>query len=67
VALERLRVATDDAVAIGDSIERDLLGARNAGLRSIWVNRRAEIAPAELRPAIEIHTLNELPQALMHL
>src|ERR1700692_1505145 len=39
LALERLAVAAHDAVMIGDSLNRDIAGARDAGIRTIWINR----------------------------
>jgi putative hydrolase of the HAD superfamily len=39
VALERLEVAPDEAVMIGDSVEDDIEGARALGMRAILVDR----------------------------
>ena len=39
IALEKLSVKPDEAVVIGDSFEKDIIGAFNAGIRSIWLNR----------------------------
>lgn len=36
---ERMGVAPDDAVYVGDSMEADIEGAAEAGLRSIWVGK----------------------------
>jgi FMN phosphatase YigB (HAD superfamily) len=30
----------DDAVAIGDSLEHDIAAAKEAGIATVWVNRR---------------------------
>lgn len=38
-ALERAGVGPEEAVFIGDSAEHDMAGARNAGIRSVWINR----------------------------
>lgn len=39
VALERLQCSADEAVMIGDAWHTDILGARGAGIRAIWLNR----------------------------
>src|SRR5438477_124469 len=39
LALERLGVGADESVVVGDSHERDIVGARNAGIASILVDR----------------------------
>jgi len=39
IALEKLSVTPNEAVVIGDSFEKDVIGAFNAGIRSIWLNR----------------------------
>jgi putative hydrolase of the HAD superfamily len=38
-------VAPDAAVMVGDRYERDIRGAAEAGLATIWLNRRAESVP----------------------
>ena len=39
VALERLQCSAEEAVMIGDAWHNDILGARGAGIRAIWLNR----------------------------
>lgn len=39
VALERLQCRADEAVMIGDAWQNDIVGARGAGIRAIWLNR----------------------------
>ena len=63
-ALEQLDVDRADAVMIGDSIARDVDGARAAGLRAVWVNRTGRPAPADRPDLVEISTLNDLPSVL---
>jgi|ERR1700733_13162897 len=38
IALDRLQCKPDESIMIGDSWENDILGARNAGISSIWYN-----------------------------
>lgn len=44
-ALERLHVDARDAVMVGDSWDKDVIGATRAGIRAIWLNRFAERCP----------------------
>lgn len=44
-ALRQLDVDAGDAIVIGDRLERDVEGARRAGIRSVWLNRYGAAAP----------------------
>jgi phosphoserine phosphatase len=50
-----------DAVMVGDSLDRDIDGARAAGLGAVWLNRTGEPCPDGV---VQIRTLAELPAAL---
>jgi putative hydrolase of the HAD superfamily len=56
-ALEALGVAPDEAVMVGNDLDRDIAGATAAGIRSLWIqhggNGRADL-----------HDLRELPARL---
>jgi putative hydrolase of the HAD superfamily len=65
LALERLRVAPGEAVMIGDSLDRDIAGARAAGLRTIWINRYNRTS-TDTVPDIELTNLRDLPTLLTH-
>lgn len=55
---ERLGHAPADVLHVGDDPLLDMVGARRAGLRSCWINRRKERWPAGLpRPDLEFATL----------
>ncbi|HEX5502742.1 MAG TPA: HAD family hydrolase [Thermomicrobiales bacterium] len=47
VALAALRADPARAVMVGDSPDRDLAGARNAGIAGIWIDRRGSAAVAD--------------------
>lgn len=70
LVLERLGVAPDQAVYVGDNPAKDFLGARAAGLRSIRLRRPAgvyaalEPATPEHAPDLEIDRLDALEPAL---
>ena len=51
------------AVMIGDSFEKDIRGARAAGLDAVWVNRNGRPAPDGL-DVPEVASLSELPRVL---
>jgi len=64
-ALAAVETRAADAVYIGDSVADDVVGARNAGLRAIWVNAKREPLPAGApQPDYVIAHLNELPSLL---
>ena len=45
LALEKAQTRREAAVVVGDSWTLDVLGAHQAGIRSIWLNRRQEPCP----------------------
>lgn len=70
--LKMMNVPPERAVMVGDTLGADILGARNAGVFSVWVTRRANTpgnrAHADtIRPDAEIETLSELPELLIRL
>jgi ribonucleotide monophosphatase NagD (HAD superfamily) len=48
------------AVIVGDSLARDIGGARHAGLKGIWLNRAGEAGDAAIVPDAHIASLPEL-------
>lgn len=58
-ALDSLQTAPNQAVSIGDSLGADVLGAQNANLWSIWVDRDG-ITDPEPSPHYRIELLTEL-------
>jgi putative hydrolase of the HAD superfamily len=61
--VELLGVPAGAAAMIGDSLERDVEGARAAGLHAVWLNR-SRVRPAGPPPPFEIETLRALPEVL---
>lgn len=53
-AAERLGVAPDEILHVGDDPVMDVAGARDAGLHAAWINRTGEPWPAALGPAPEL-------------
>jgi len=59
--LEQMKLTKDEVVMIGDSAESDILGARNSGIKIIWINRTTKkLDPQYPEPDFEISDLNEL-------
>jgi putative hydrolase of the HAD superfamily len=61
-ALSLVGGAPDDAVMIGDTVERDIDGALALGLRAVWINRFGEAPPRT--DLVEIRGLDELAALL---
>jgi len=65
IALDAIGAEADSAVMIGDSVPRDVAGARNAGLRSIWIDRGTAWSRADQPvPDARIRALSEIRAAL---
>jgi putative hydrolase of the HAD superfamily len=63
-ALEILHCPAADAVMVGDSTARDILGANNAGVRAVWIRRENQKRTPGARPDATIATLTELAALL---
>ena len=57
-ALDALGVAAGEAVVLGDAWNVDIVGARAAGLRAVWLNRRGLPSPDPVVP--ELNALEPL-------
>ena len=64
IVLEQLDVPASEAVMVGNSMVSDVLGAHNAGVKSIWLNLDGTWAVDGITPDVEIHSLKELRPAL---
>ncbi len=62
--LAELGVQANEAVMVGNSLERDIAGARNAGIYAIWIKVPGSEEHAETEPDATIHGLSELPAVL---
>ena len=52
----------EEAVIIGDSLSSDILGGKNAGIRTIWFNYYNKPRRPDICPDYEIHSLLELKE-----
>ena len=61
-ALTQLNISSQEAVMAGDSLFDDISGAHNAGIHSIWVNRKNEPLKEGLQPPeYTVRSLREIP------
>jgi putative hydrolase of the HAD superfamily len=63
-ALELLGARAEEAVMVGDTPERDVLGARAAGVRAVWLDRHGRALPEGFEPPERITSLADLPALL---
>jgi HAD superfamily hydrolase (TIGR01549 family) len=59
-ACEALGVAPAEAVYIGDDPALDVIGAQQAGLRAVWINRFERTLPPHIRPDASCASLDQL-------
>lgn len=59
VALDALDATPERAVKIGNSLEHDVTGAHNAGLRSVWLDRD-DLGDPTPTPDVRIGSMDEL-------
>lgn len=59
-ACEALGVAPAQAVYIGDDPALDVVGAQQAGLRAVWIDRFGRALPPHVRPDASCSNLDEL-------
>lgn len=67
LALSNWYFLPTEAVMVGDDLEADIRGAKNAGLYAIWINRRAGDRtddPPQTQPDASLTSLSELPALL---
>ena len=63
--MEKLGVAPDETIYVGDTLVDDVLGAKGVGMRVAWVNRGGGTPDPQVpEPDYEIRTLTELPGIL---
>ena len=63
-AAQAAKVPASKIVHVGDCVNTDVLGALNAGYKSIWLNAARRAWPGGQNPHAVIHNMSELPQLL---
>lgn len=67
LSLAHWNATPEEAAMIGDSLEADIAGAKQAGLTAIWLTRRAQFKDEDMRrikPDFSLRKLLELPPTL---
>lgn len=60
LALNKLNVEPEDALFVGDDLERDIGGCQSAGIKGIWFNTQMINNDTEIKPYAEINSLGRL-------
>ena len=63
-ALEKLQVNPAETVFVGDTVEADIKGAQDAGMKTIYIERRPQKELETTKPDQTIKNLSELPAAI---
>jgi len=64
IALEKAGCSRHQLLHVGDSLQDDVTGAINAGIRCVWLNRKQVKSNLNLKIDHEISSLLELPEIL---
>ena len=65
LAAARLGVAPNECAMVGDRLERDVRGARDAGMFTVWMNVREEtVPPAGPHPDATVFSIVDVEAAL---
>jgi len=67
-AMAELRLEPSETWMVGDDLERDIAGARAAGIYSIWIDWRESGLPSNssVYPDFIVRDLNQLPRLIHH-
>ncbi|MBB6452504.1 putative hydrolase of the HAD superfamily [Salirhabdus euzebyi] len=60
LALNKLKVQPEDALFVGDDIEKDIGGCQNANIKGIWFNPHKNKNDTKIKPYAEIDSLDRL-------
>lgn len=69
IALRKMKATPDESIMVGDTLTADILGAQRAGMRAIWITRRAN-RPENNRvkkvicPDYSTNRLSKLPEII---
>ena len=62
LAIENLNMKPEEILFVGDNISMDVIGAKNVGMKSAWINRERKNIPAGCEHDYELHSLEDLFQ-----
>ena len=64
IAVGHAGCAKHQLLHVGDSFQNDVIGAKQAGVRSVWLNRQGTNNKTDQQPDFEISSLRELTEIL---
>jgi len=59
-ALHKMNLSSSESLMVGDNLKTDILGANNAGIPTVWLNREEQDRDDAFIPTYEIKTLEEI-------
>jgi putative hydrolase of the HAD superfamily len=65
-ALQKLGVSAEETVFVGDTVDADVQGAKAAGMKTIYVERRPQVEAENACPDQTIKSLSLLTKAIEH-
>lgn len=65
LALNKLNVHPEDALFVGDDIQKDIGGCQNAHIKGIWFNPHMKKNDSEIKPYAEIDSLDRLLSSII--
>jgi putative hydrolase of the HAD superfamily len=60
LAIESLSLEPAEILFVGDNFALDVVGAKDVGMKSAWVNREHKNIPSDAAPDYELHSLDDL-------
>ena len=60
LAIESLNMKPEEILFVGDNISLDIIGAKNVGMKSAWINRERKNNSINGEPDYELHSLIDL-------
>ena len=60
LALHKLGVQPEEALFVGDDLEKDMIGCQNINMKGIWFNPHKKKNPTDTKPFAEIHSFDQL-------
>jgi putative hydrolase of the HAD superfamily len=66
-ALEKLQLEPEETVFVGDTVDADVKGGKEVGMKTVYLDRRPQKDLDLVKPDLSIKSLSELPAALTRL
>ena len=64
ITAERAGCELTEMLHVGDSLENDVMGAKNVGAHTVWLNRDGLPNDTDIQPDYEVASLAEIPEIL---